>query len=84
MSVGSGSVGFFTYSADYNICGGSGTSATFHISTGTSFTDPVTVVTAYLGTFIALTQTTTMTQLNPSVALIDLGLIHKLHNTECY
>ena len=47
MTVGSGSVGFFTYSADYNICGAPGTTATFHISSGTAFTDTLTVVTAY-------------------------------------
>jgi hypothetical protein len=54
MSVGSGSVGFFTYSADYNICGAPGTTATFHISSGAAFTDTLTVVTTYSGTFSAL------------------------------
>jgi hypothetical protein len=47
MTVGSGSVSFFTYSAEYNICGAPGTTATFHISSGTAFTDTLTVVTAY-------------------------------------
>ena len=46
MTVASGSVGFFTYSADYNICGAPGTTATFHISSGTAFTDSLTGVTA--------------------------------------
>jgi hypothetical protein len=55
MSVGSGSVGFFTFSADYNICGGPGTTATFQISTGTAFTVSLTVVPAYSGTFSGLT-----------------------------
>jgi hypothetical protein len=55
MNAGSGSVGFFTYSSDYNICGGLGTTANFHISTGTSFTDTVTVVNAYSGSFTAST-----------------------------
>jgi hypothetical protein len=54
MSVGSGSVGFFTYSAEYNICGGPGSTATFQISTGTTFIDTLTVETAYSGTFSAL------------------------------
>ena len=47
MTVGGGSVGFFTYSADYNICGSPGTAATLHISSGTAFTDSLTVVTSY-------------------------------------
>ena len=47
MNVASGSVGFFTYSADYNICGGPGTTATFRISTGTAFNDALTVMTVY-------------------------------------
>ena len=54
MTVGSGSVGFFTYSADYNICGAPGTTATFHISSGSAFTDTLTGLTAYSGTFSAL------------------------------
>jgi hypothetical protein len=54
MSVASGSVSFFTYSADYNICGAPGTTATFHISSGAVFTDTLTVVTTYSGTFTAL------------------------------
>jgi hypothetical protein len=54
MTVGSGSVGFFTYSADYNICGAPGTTATFHISSGLAFTAPLTVLTAYAGTFTAI------------------------------
>ena len=55
MTVGSGSVGFFTYSADYNICGAPGTTATFHISSGASFTDSLTGVTAHSGGFTAST-----------------------------
>jgi hypothetical protein len=51
MTVGSGSVGFFTYSVDYNICGAPGTTATFHISSGNFFTKTLTEVTAYLGDF---------------------------------
>jgi hypothetical protein len=53
MTVGSGSVGFFTYSADYNICGAPGTTATFQISSGTALTDALTLVTAYSGSFSA-------------------------------
>jgi hypothetical protein len=53
MSVRSGSVGFFTYSAEYKICGGPGTTATFHISSGTPFTENLSVFTAYSGTFTA-------------------------------
>jgi hypothetical protein len=53
MNVGSGSVGFFTYSADYNICGAPGTTATFHISSGTAFTDSLTVLVAYSGSLTA-------------------------------
>ena len=55
MTVGSESVGFFTYSDDYNICGGPGTTTTFQISTGTAFTDTLTVVTAYSGSFTGST-----------------------------
>jgi hypothetical protein len=55
MSVGSGSVGFFTYSADYNICGASGTTSTFHISTGAPFIDAMTVLIVYSGSFTAKT-----------------------------
>jgi hypothetical protein len=51
--VGSGSVGFFTYSADYNICGAPGTTATFQISIGTPFTRTLTGVNALSGTFTA-------------------------------
>jgi hypothetical protein len=53
MTVGSGSVGFFTYSVDYNICGAPGTTATFQISSGTPFTDALSVLTAYSGAFTA-------------------------------
>jgi hypothetical protein len=84
ITVGSGSSGFFTYSADNTICGAPDTTATFHISSGTAFTDSLTVVTAYSGVLTASTYTTSLTLINPTVALIDLGLIHKLHNTECY
>jgi hypothetical protein len=51
MAVAGGSVGFFTYSADYNICRGHGTTATFQISTGTAFSYTLTLVTAYSDTF---------------------------------
>ena len=48
MNVGSGaSVGFFTYSADYNICGAPGTTATIHISEGTAFLDSLIAITGY-------------------------------------
>jgi hypothetical protein len=53
MTVSSGSVGFFTYSADYSICGAPGTTATFHISFGTAFTTSLTAVTAYSSIFTA-------------------------------
>jgi len=55
MNVGSGSVGFFTYSSDFNICGAPGTTSTFHISSGTILIKPLTVVTPYSATFTAST-----------------------------
>jgi hypothetical protein len=84
MTVGTGSVGFFTYSEDNTICGASDTTATFHISSGIAFTAALIGLAGYSGYFTESTYTISMTLLNPTIALIDLGLIHKLHNKECY
>ena len=62
MNVGSGaSVGFFTYSADNSICGASGTTATFHISSGTAYTATLIGLTGYSGSFTVSTYTALMT-----------------------